>query len=133
MIEAIALVVIVLAALYLLALGTASLVVPARAGRFLLGFASSRQVHFVELFLRFVIGAALILYAPRMLLSGAFSIFGWILLVTTACLLVVPWQWHRRFAQYAVPRATRHIAWVGLVSLAMSGLIFGAVACGGGA
>lgn len=133
LIEVFALAVVVLSGVYLLALGAASLLVPAGAIRFLLAFASSQAVHFAELFLRFVVGAALVLFAPRMFLSGIFSFFGWLLLVTTACLLFVPWRWHHSFAQQAVPRATRHIALVGLASLAIGGLILGAVACGSAA
>lgn len=123
LIEIFALGVVALAALYLLALGAATLVVPARASRFLLGFASSRSIHFVELSVRFVVGGALVLYAPRMLLSGAFNLFGWLLLVTSACLLLVPWRWHHRFAKHVVPRVTRHLALVGLVSLVLGGFM----------
>ncbi len=130
LIEVAALTVIVLAGLYLLALGTASLVVPARASRFLLGFASSKSVHFAELFLRCLVGGALILYAPRMYLAGAFSVFGWVLLVTTACLALVPWRWHHRFAQQTVPHAIRYIALIGLASLTIGGLILTAVSFG---
>ena len=130
LLEVLALAVVVLAGAYLLALGVASLFSPMRASQFLLGFASSRSVHFVEMFLRVVVGAALVLHAPRMSLSGAFSLFGWVLVVTTACLLLLPWQWHHRFARQAVPLFTRHIALIGLVSLAIGGLILGAVARG---
>ncbi len=133
LIEVLALCVIVLAGLYLLALGIASLAVPTRANRFLLGFASSQTVHFVELFLRLLVGAAIIHSAPRMLFSGAFALFGWVLLVSTACLLFVPWRWHQRFAQQAVPRATRYIALIGLASLAIGGFILVAVARGSAA
>ncbi len=130
LIEVLALCVIVLAGLYLLALGIASLVVPTRANRFLLGFASSQTVHFVELFLRLLVGAALIHSAHRMLFSGAFALFGWVLLISTACLLFVPWRWHQRFAQQTVPRAIRYIGLIGLASLAIGGLILVAVARG---
>jgi len=133
LIEVLALAAIVLAALYLLALGAASLVAPARASRFLLGFASSQPIHFVELSLRLVVGAALVLYAPQMFLPSAFNLFGWVLLVTTVCLLLVPWRWHHRFAQYAVPRVTRHIVLVGLASLVIGGFILAAVARGSAA
>jgi len=133
LIEVLALVAIVLAALYLLALGAASLVAPVRASRFLLGFASSQPIHFLELSLRLLVGAALVLYSPRMFLSGAFTLFGWVLLVTTACLLLVPWRWHHRFAQYAVPLVTRHIVLVGLASLVIGGFILAAVARGSAA
>jgi hypothetical protein len=133
LIEILALAAIVLAALYLLALGAAALVVPARASRFLLGFASSQSIHLVELSVRLVVGVALVLYAPRMFLSGAFNLFGWVLLVTSACLLLVPWRWHHRFAQYVVPRVTRHLVLVGLVSLALGGFILTALVRGSAA
>jgi len=133
LIEVFALVAIVLAALYLLALGAASLLAPARASRFLLGFASSQPIHFVELSLRLLVGVALVLHAPRMFFSSAFNLFGWVLLVTSACLLPVPWRWHHRFAQYAVPRVTRHIGLVGLASLVMGGFILAAVMRGSAA
>lgn len=127
MIEALALSVVVLAGLYLLSLGVASLVAPRHASRFLLGFASSRSVHFAELFVRLVVGAAFVLNAPRMLFSGGFNIFGWILLVTTGGLFLVPWRWHQRFAQQAVPSATRYITLIGLASLAFGAFILTAV------
>lgn len=133
LIEIFALAAIVLAALYLLALGAAALVVPARASRFLLGFARSQSIHFVELSVRFVVGGALVLYAPRMLLSGAFNLFGWVLLVTSAGLLLVPWRWHHRFAQHAVPPVARHLALVGLASLALGGFILVALVRGSAA
>lgn len=128
--ETFALAVVVLASLYLLALGAASLLVPARSSRFLLGFASSAFAHFTELFLRFAVGAALVIHAPRMSLPGAFSLFGWVVLVTTACLLIIPWQWHHRFAQRVVPLFTRYVALIGLVSLAIGGLLLWAVVDG---
>jgi hypothetical protein len=121
---------VIVVALFLLALGTAALLVPAQANRFLPGFASSPSVHFTEMFLRLVAGAALVHYAPNMHFTSAFQLFGWVLLGTTACLLFVPWQWHRRFAQLAVPRATRYIALIGLVSLTLGGFVLFAVTRG---
>ncbi|OGT56122.1 MAG: hypothetical protein A3E01_17820 [Gammaproteobacteria bacterium RIFCSPHIGHO2_12_FULL_63_22] len=131
MIEILALAVVVLAGLYFIVLAAASLFFPALAGRFLLGFATSAFKHYAEMSLRVAVGIALIVQAPRMLFSSAFSLFGWLLLVTTAGLLLVPWQWHQRFAQRVVPMATRHITLVGLVSLVLGGLMLVAVARGG--
>jgi len=127
MIEVLALTVVVLAGLYFIALAAASLFLPARASRFLIGLATSAIKHYAEMFSRLVVGAALIVLAPGMPLSSAFSLFGWLLLVTTAGLLLVPWQWHHRFAQHVVPMATRHIRLVGLASLVLGGLILVAV------
>jgi hypothetical protein len=100
--------VLVLAAgIYLVVLGAISAVRPESAKRFLATFASSVQAHFLELFVRFVIGFALILSAPQMRFSALFVVFGWALVGTTIVLLAIPWRWHRRFARWSVPLATR--------------------------
>ena len=133
MIEVSAFAVVVLTGLYFIALAAVALFTPARANRFLLGFAGSPSKHYTELFLRLVVGGALVLQAPRMFLPGAFSLFGWVLLVTTACLLVIPWRWHHRFAKQMVPRATRYITLIGLASFALGGFILAAVTRGSAA
>ena len=133
MLEALALTVVVLTGFYFCALGAASLFVPAKANRFLLGFASSPRVHYIELSIRLLVGAALLIHAPRMFAPDAFRLFGWILLITTACLLLFPWRWHQWFAQQAVPRATSYIKVIGICSLALSGLILAAVIRGSAA
>jgi len=133
MIETLALGIVVVAGLYLCALAATSLFVPSRANRFLLGFANSQRVHFIELLTRFVVGGAFVIHAPRMLVPGVFRLFGWVLVVTTACLLFLPWQWHHRFAQHAVPRATRYMTVIGLFSLALGLLILAAVIRGNAA
>jgi hypothetical protein len=120
------LVVVVLAALYLVGLGIVALVAPARAGRFLLGFAATWRLHALELALRLVVGAALVLHAPRMALGAGFAAFGWLLIATTAAMMVVPWRWHQRFAGRFVPVALRHTAAIGLVSLALGLLLLAA-------
>lgn len=84
-------------------------VIPARAARFLTGFASSARAHYTEQVLRLVAGAAIVVFAAEMRFPALFSIFGWILVVTAAALLVVPWRWHHRFGQWAIPLAIRHI------------------------
>jgi len=133
MLEVAALAVVVLTGIYFIALGAAALLMPARASRFLLGFAGSAFTHYAELILRLLVGTALVLHAPRMLFPGAFNLFGWVLLATTAGLLLVPWRWHHRFAQQTVPRATRHITLIGLCSLVLGGLVLAAVIRGAAA
>jgi hypothetical protein len=129
-IEGLALAIVVLSGLYFIVLGVMSLLSPDRANRFLLGFANSAPVHYTELLLRFMIGGALVLYAPSMLFSFAFNLFGWVLVMTTAGLCLIPWQWHQRFAQKAVPRATRYISLIGVASLTIGGLILVAIVRG---
>jgi hypothetical protein len=125
--ESLALTLVVFTGFYFCALAAAILLVPAKVSRFLRGFASSPRVHFTELSIRLVVGAALVIYAPLMSASDTFSLFGWVLLITTACLLLLPWRWHHWFAQQAVPRAIPYIKVIGICSLALGGLILAAV------
>ena len=123
MIEVMAFAIVVAAGLFFVALGGMSLVAPSNTSRFLLGFAGSPSKHYAELALRFVVGGAFVFHARQMLFSTVFSIFGWILLVTTAVLLLVPWRWHHRFAQRSVPEALRVLPLVGVSSIALGGLV----------
>jgi hypothetical protein len=132
MIHLLAAAVVVLTGLYLVALGVLSLAAPARARRFLSGFASSARIHYLELLLRVAAGGALVAYAPRMLFSAAHSLVGWILIITTVALLVVPWRWHRRFAQWGVPQALAHLGLLGIASLLLGALVVASVILGPG-
>jgi uncharacterized protein YjeT (DUF2065 family) len=100
------------------------------AARFLLAHGSSRSVHYLELSLRLVLGGGFVLGAPNLLFPDAFAVFGWVLLITTAGLLTVPWQWHRRFAQRSVPQALRYLALLGIASLALGSFVLFAAAHG---
>lgn len=107
------------AGLYLVVLGLAALIRPEGTRRFLAGFAGSARAHFVELFTRLALGAALISTAPQMKLSALFAVFGWVLIATTLVLLAVPWTWHQRFAAWSVPFATRKMPLFAMGSLAV--------------
>ena len=120
-----------LTGLYLISLALVMLPAPARAKRFLSGFASSAYTHYLELVLRLIAGVAILLYAPQMLFSNFFAIFGWILVVTTVCLFAVPWQWHQRFAQWGVPYATSNLKLVAGASLVFGGFVLASVIFGG--
>lgn len=130
MIASLAGLVVALAGLYLAALGVAALLAPARAGRFLLGFADSAPKHYLELALRLAVGGAMLVHAPRSVHPGAFEVAGWGLVGTTAVLSLLPWRWHHRFARAAVPRAMRRLPLVGLASLLLGALVLAAVAAG---
>jgi hypothetical protein len=129
-IEVVALGAVVAAALFFVSLGGASLMAPARARMFLLAFAGSRSKHYAELALRFIVGGAFVLSAPRLLSPVIFSAFGWVLLGTTAVLLLVPWRWHQRFAQRFVPEALRFLPLIGVCSLILGVLIIFAIVRG---
>lgn len=124
--------VIVLAALYLLALGLLALFVPAWATRFLGGFVSSARAHYGELLLRLVIATALLQHAPQMLWADLCRALGWLLLLTTLPLLLLPWRWHQRFARWSVPQALRYLPLIGLASLLFGLAILHALVAGPG-
>lgn len=79
-------------------------------------FASSAFTHFLEMFLRLIVGAAFVIYAAQMKFSVVFTVFGWILLLTTAVLLFVPWKLHRRFADRSLPMVNKWMTLFGFVS-----------------
>jgi len=132
MINLLASILVLMTGLYLVGLAVVLLLSPARATRFLSGFASSAFTHRLELVLRLIVGGAILLYAPQMLFSGIFVVFGWVLVVTTIGLFAVPWQWHRRFAQRAVPYATRNSRLVAVASFVFGGFVLASLILGGG-
>lgn len=127
MLSMLATAIVVVSGLYLFGLGALSLIRPARASRFLLGFATSARTHYFELLLRLLAGFAFVVEAPRLVFGAPLAVFGWLLVGTTACLFLVPWQWHQRFAEVAVPHAVRYLGLVAIVSLILGTCILAAV------
>lgn len=124
MIDGLAVSLVLLAGIFLAGLGAACLFAPALARRFLLGFASSLALHYLELAIRLVVGGALLVAAPTMAFPRVFTAAGAVLVVTTVVLALVPWRWHRRFAQRSVPAALRFLPLLGLASLALAAFVF---------
>ena len=104
---------------YLIFLGGLSTFRPALTARFLLGFADNAKLHYLELTVRLAIGWALLHQSSSMLFAKWMEVIAWILLGTTACLLLLPWRWHRNFAQLVVPYANRYLTLMGIVSLVL--------------
>ena len=115
--------ILVVVAIFFLLLGLIALIRPSIAGRFLLGFAESALKHYVELGIRFVVGGAMLVVAPHSTYSVALTVFGWLLIVTTAVMAIVPWRIHRRFAEASVPKALRFLPMIGVSSLVLGGLL----------
>ena len=95
---------------------------PAPARRFLLSFASSARAHYLEQVIRLLIGASLVVRSPLMLQSQVFLLLGWVIVVTSMGLMLVPWRWHHRLGERVLPVLVRHIE-----LYAVSLLAFGAV------
>ena len=130
MLDALALVVVIATGTYLLGFAAVALLRPARAGAFLLGFAGSPFKHYAELATRVFVGAAFLVLAPSTIHPQGFALFGAVLVASTAALLLVPWQWHRRFAGWAVPLALKRLALVALCSLVAGASIIAAALYG---
>lgn len=88
--------------IFLIGLAGISAFAPRRAREFLESFASSAKAHYTELAIRCLVGLSLVHFAPSMWFSQLFGIFGWTLLITTAGLLLIPWQWHHEIAKRAI-------------------------------
>ncbi len=132
MLATLASIAVLLTGFYFIFLGVLSLASPARGVRFLHGFATSAKLHYLELFVRLLIGGALLVHGPSLWLSSVFIGFGWLLLITTVGLLLIPWQWHARIAHQSVTRAVRYLPLIAVASLGIGGFIVFAWMRGGG-
>ena len=97
---------------------------PAIAERFLTAFASSARTHYVEQVVRLVVGAALVVRSPIMWQPGMFWLVGWAIVVSSAVLLCVPWQWHHRLGERVLPRLVRHLRLYAVGSFVFGALLF---------
>lgn len=108
-------------AAYFLAFGALALLRPKNASNFLLGFADTPLKHYAELVVRLLVGGCLLLAAPTTVHATAMAVFGWILVISTLAMALLPWRLHQRFAQSAVPKALRYLPLIGITSLVMGG------------
>jgi uncharacterized protein YjeT (DUF2065 family) len=114
-----ALLVVGLVGLFLVGLGTAALLKPVLAKSFLSGFVRTAGRHYLEMAIRLAAGIAFLRSAPHMPFPMPFLVFGWVLVLSTLVLSLIPWRWHQRFAQRSVPQAIAYLPVIGLVSLAV--------------
>ena len=92
-------------------IGLAALVVakPPLAERFLLSFASSARAHYTEQGLRLLVGAAIVTVSSSMRYPEFFRLFGWLVTVSAAGLLLTPWTWHQKLGERVLPHVIRHM------------------------
>jgi hypothetical protein len=122
--------IVVLAACFFLLFGVLAFVRPARIHGFLLGFAGSALKHYAELLVRLLVGASLLLLSPDSAHASVLLVFGWLLIITTALMALIPWRVHHRFTQSAVPKALQFLPLMGLVSLAIGACLLWAMVTG---
>ena len=116
---------IIVVAIGVCLLGLAAVVAikPLLVERFLKTFASSARAHYTEQAVRLIAGAAIVIFAPSMWYADLFKIFGWIIIVTSVGVLLIPWQWHHKFGEWAIPWAIRHLKLYAFGASALGALI----------
>ena len=126
-------VVVVAFGLALVAFSGVAFANPAIAERFLTAFACSARAHYVEQVVRVLIGAALVVRSPTMWQPNMFWLFGWAIVVSSAVLLCVPWQWHHRLGERVLPLLIRHLRLYVVGSSCFGTLLLYGVCAGSGA
>jgi hypothetical protein len=101
--------VIVASGLFLIGLAAIVFAKPALAERFFMSFASSARAHYVEQVFRLLIGASLVVLSPDMWQTDMFRLIGWMIVVSSVGLMLIPWRWHHRFGEWVLPTLVRHM------------------------
>ena len=119
--QAAAIAIVLAFAAWLAGVGIFALFRPVLARTAIGKFASSHRINLIEQAARIAAGAGLVVRAPFSLTPEIFAIFGWIMIVSSVLLAVLPLRWHAAFAQ----RMARDLpVWAvraaGIVALAMS-------------
>ena len=126
-------VVVVAFGLLLIAFPGVAFAKPAIAERFLTAFATSARTHYVEQVVRLLVGAALVVRSPTMWQPRMFWLLGWAIVVSSAVLMCVPWQWHHRLGERMLPLLVRHLRLYAVGSLALGALLLYGFFAGGAA
>ena|SRR5688572_3849019 len=116
-------VVVISFCLFLIGLAAVIATTPSLAERFLRSFASSALAHYTEQVLRLLVGAAIVNFASSMWYPELFKLFGWLIVVTAAGLLLIPWRWHNKFGSWVMPRVIRHMRLFALGAFALGAFI----------
>lgn len=109
--------------LFLIGLAVVIATRPPLAERFLKSFATSARAHYTEQALRLLVGVAVVNFAGSMRYPELFRLFGWVIVVTTVGLLLIPWQWHHRFSTRVMPPVFRHMRLFALGAFALAAFI----------
>jgi hypothetical protein len=104
---------------------------PTIAERFLRAFASSARTHYAEQVIRLVVGAALVVLSPAMWQPKMFWLVGWAIVLSSAALMCVPWQWHHRLGKRLLPILLRHLKLYAVGAFAFGALLLFGFFAGG--
>ena len=104
---------------------------PERAERFLMAFATSARTHYTEQFFRILVGAALVVVSSSMWQPKMFWLFGWAIVVSSAALICIPWQWHDRLGERMRPILVRYLKLYAVGAFALGVLLLYGFFAGG--
>jgi hypothetical protein len=109
---------------FLIGLAVLIAVKPQVAERFLRSFASSARAHYAEQSLRLIVGGAMASLAPSLWFPHVFMLLGWMLAITAAALLLLPWRWHHEFGKRTMPLVIGHMRLFAVGAFALGVLVF---------
>ena len=104
MVEAVALVLVLLGAGWLAIVAFVCLLAPKRAQQGLAAMGSSWRVQLGEHIPRALVGGALIIRAPLSKAPLALDVAGWFILASSIVILLLPMRWHNAYARYWAER-----------------------------
>lgn len=84
--------------LFIAGVGVLQAFKPARALSILTQAGSTNLINYGELLIRMIPGGALIIYAPFSRLQDIFFYLGWILVITSVVLILIPRRIHHQYA-----------------------------------
>jgi len=123
--------VVVLFGLSLITFTAIAFASPARAERFLMGFATSARSHYVEQAVRILVGAGLVVLSSTMWQPKLFWLLGWAIVVSSAALICVPWRWHDRLGERVRPMLVRYLKLYAVGAFALGVLLLYGFFAGG--
>jgi hypothetical protein len=109
---------------FLIGLAVLIAVKPQVAERFLRSFARSARAHYAEQSLRLIVGGAMASLAPSMWFPHVFMLLGWMLAISAAALLLLPWRWHHEFGKRTMPLVIGHMRLFAVGAFALGALVF---------
>lgn len=111
------------AAIYLVALGTIAVVLPDKARRFLAAFGQSRGANNLEALIRGIVGGAMIVASSGLGFPVGWVVAGIILIVSALWMIAFPLA-HKRIADRSVKAVAPHVRVLGISSICLGvGLI----------
>ena len=116
-------IVVIASGLFMVGLAILIFIKPAVTERFILSFASSARAHYIEMCFRLLLGASLVLLSHEVWQPKLFLALGWIIVITSVALLLMPWQLHQRLGRRVLPILVRNMKPYGLGVFAFGALL----------